>query len=73
MAAPLIRYFRDCYEADNRRATISNIFKDGIEHRLFFEGQEELLNGDLPHFGMGAWGGGEEVFSKLLPHPHTLF
>ena len=49
MSSPLIRYYRDCYEADNRRSTIWNIFKPSVEHRLFIEGEEELLNGGLPH------------------------
>ncbi|MFQ5571010.1 MAG: DEAD/DEAH box helicase [Rhodothermales bacterium] len=49
MSSSLIRYFRDCYEADNRRGTIWNIFKSGIEHRYFFGPGEELLNGLLPH------------------------
>jgi hypothetical protein len=44
----LIRYFRDCYEADNRRATIWNLFHPSVEHRLFAEEREELLNGFLP-------------------------
>lgn len=39
-----IRYFRDCYEADNRRGTLWNIFHKNIQHRYFLAGQEELLN-----------------------------
>lgn len=46
--AGIIRYFRDCYEADNRRAAIWNIFHPSVEHRLFVEGKEELLNSFLP-------------------------
>lgn len=37
-------YLRDCYEADNRGAVISNIFDRKVEKRYFFE-QEELING----------------------------
>ncbi len=42
-----IRYFRDCYEADNRRGTLWNIFHKSIQHRYFLAGQEELLNNAL--------------------------
>jgi hypothetical protein len=45
----VIRYLRDCYEEDNRRSTLWNIFHPAVEHRLFFEGREELLNGFLSH------------------------
>jgi len=49
MALPdIIRYFRDCYEADNRRSAIWNVFHPSVEHRLFVEGKDELLNGFLP-------------------------
>ena len=48
MALPnLIRYFRDCYEEDNRRSTLWNIFHTSVTHRIFFEGKEELLTGFL--------------------------
>lgn len=42
-----IRYFRDCYEEDNRRSTLWNIFQESVTHRLFAEREEELLNGFL--------------------------
>lgn len=44
----VVSYFRDCYEADNRRTTIWNIFHQSVEHRLFVEPQEQLLNGVVP-------------------------
>ena len=43
----IIRYFRDCYEEDNRRSTLWNIFQASVTHRLFVEREEELLNGFL--------------------------
>jgi hypothetical protein len=45
--ANLIRYFRDCYEEDNRRSTLWNIFQASVSHRLFIEGEEHLLTGFL--------------------------
>ena len=44
----LIRYFRDCYQADQREATIWNIFDKKIEHKYFTDKQEELLTQNLP-------------------------
>lgn len=43
----VIRYYRDCYEADNRRMAIWNIFHKNIKHRLFIDSEEELLTGFL--------------------------
>ena len=43
----IIRYFRDCYEEDNRRSTLWNIFQASVTHRLFVEREEELLSGFL--------------------------
>jgi hypothetical protein len=41
MALPnIIRYFRDCYEEDNRRSTLWNIFNASVTHRLFVEREE---------------------------------
>ncbi len=45
----VIKYVRECYEEDNRRSTLWNIFHPAVEHRLFFEGREELLNGFLSY------------------------
>jgi len=45
----IFAYFRDCYEADNARATIWNIFHPSVEHRIFIEDDEELLTGLLPY------------------------
>jgi hypothetical protein len=43
----IIRYFRDCYEEDNRRSTLWNIFHGSVSHRLFVEDEEALLTGFL--------------------------
>ena len=39
-----IRYYRDCYEADNRSGALWNIFRKDIRHRHFLQGKEDLLN-----------------------------
>jgi hypothetical protein len=44
----LIRYFKDCYQADQREATVWNIFDKKIEHKHFSDQQEQLLNQNLP-------------------------
>jgi hypothetical protein len=46
--ADIIRYFRDCYQADNRELTLYNFFSEKVEHRLFMQGEEILLTGSLP-------------------------
>ncbi len=43
----IIRYFRDCYEEDNRRSTLWNIFHASVSHRLFTEDDERFLTGFL--------------------------
>src|SRR5262245_32676931 len=50
----LITYFRDCYEAENARATIWNIFHPSVEHRIFAESEEQLLTGLLGHAPIDA-------------------
>jgi len=50
----LITYFRDCYEADNARATIWNIFHANVEHRIFADSEEQLLTGLLEHAPIDA-------------------
>lgn len=44
----LIRYFRDCYEADNRDLNLWDVFHGKVEHRYFVPKEEELLTGHLP-------------------------
>lgn len=57
MLADKIRYFRDCYEQDNSRSAIWNIFSTSIEHRIPIEGKEELLAGcpGPPFQGARVW------------------
>src|SRR5262249_13860514 len=50
----LINYFRDCYEADNARSTIWNIFSANVEHRIFVDSEEQLLTGLLEHAPIDA-------------------
>jgi len=45
----LVNFFRGCYEADNARATIWNIFHANIEHRIFAGDEELLLTGVLEY------------------------
>ena len=42
-----IRYFRECYQADNRRSVLGNIYHKSIDYRIPIEGREDLLNGFL--------------------------
>lgn len=43
----IVAYFRDCYRADSRTLSISNIFSSNVENRLILDGHDELLNGHL--------------------------
>ena len=45
---PIVRYFKDCYEADNREMSLNNFFSSKVEHHHFFEGEDDWLNGYLP-------------------------
>ena len=50
----IIRYLHDCYREDNARSTLWNLLGSGVEHQIFIEGKEELLDGfleesPLPH------------------------
>ncbi|WP_299454931.1 AAA domain-containing protein [uncultured Microscilla sp.] len=44
----LVHYFKDCYQADQREATVWNLFDKKIEHKNFTDKQEQLLNQNLP-------------------------
>lgn len=44
----LISYYKDCYQADTRTLSINNFLSSKIENRLFIDGRDEILNGDLP-------------------------
>ncbi|MCB0713021.1 MAG: AAA family ATPase [Ignavibacteriae bacterium] len=43
----IIRFFRECYVADNRRSVLWDIYHKSIDHRIAIEGREDLLNGFL--------------------------
>lgn len=45
----LIRYYKACYEADNRSLGLSNFFSQKVENRAIIDGKEELINKFLPH------------------------
>lgn len=44
----LITYFQECYRADNREMLIFDFLDKKIENRIIIEGNEELINGELP-------------------------
>lgn len=46
---PIFDYLRTCYELDTRTIGVHNFFSAKVEHRYFFEGDDELLNGHLPY------------------------
>ncbi|MCP4661326.1 MAG: AAA family ATPase [bacterium] len=43
----LIRYLRDCYQADNREQSILNIFGQTVQFRYFMTEPDEILSGTL--------------------------
>ncbi|MEL6770366.1 MAG: AAA domain-containing protein [Bacteroidota bacterium] len=47
MHAPLVRYLRDCFEEDHRRATLWNVFAKTIGPRYVVPEREDILTGDL--------------------------
>jgi hypothetical protein len=46
-AAGIIRYFRECYEADNRETGIANLLGKKYRHVYFLPGEDDLLRGLL--------------------------
>ncbi|QKX07487.1 AAA family ATPase [Aquimarina sp. TRL1] len=44
----LIKYFSDCYKADNREFSIVNFFSAKYENHWIQEAEEELINGKYP-------------------------
>ncbi|MEO1653957.1 MAG: hypothetical protein AAFU64_10455, partial [Bacteroidota bacterium] len=60
-----IRYFRDCYRADQREANIWNVLDNGTERLLFFPGEEKILNAELPKLYLDR-DYAENVLSTLL-------
>lgn len=45
----LIKYFRDCYKADNREFSIDNFFSSKFENQIIQELEEELINDKYKH------------------------
>ena len=45
----LIKYYKACYNADNRSSTINNFFSTKIENKIIFEQKEEIITGFLPY------------------------
>lgn len=44
-----LTYLKSCYVADNRQLRLSNFLVNSrVEHRLFFDGEEELINDASP-------------------------
>lgn len=59
-----IGYLKECYQADTRSLSISNIFQSKVEDRLFFEGEEYLISGQLNHLPLER-SYAEEVLKNL--------
>lgn len=47
--ASIFRYLRECYELDTKTINLSNFYSRKVESRLWVEGQDEVLRGDLPY------------------------
>lgn len=61
----LIKYYNQCYQADNRGLILKNIFSSSIENRFFFENiEEELATGYLPYYPIDE-NYGEEIAKKI--------
>ena len=46
----LIRYYRACYQADNRDLTLFNVHHRHCENTRFIQGREALITGELPRY-----------------------
>lgn len=62
----LIRYFKDCYEADNRDLNLWNVFHTNVEHTYFVPKEEEVLSGHLPILPLPETTGSELETSLIL-------
>ncbi len=54
MHTGVITYLRDCYDADNRRTTVWDLFHRSIEHRIVLDGREDLLTGSFARVPVDA-------------------
>ncbi|MEM7386002.1 MAG: AAA domain-containing protein, partial [Verrucomicrobiota bacterium] len=55
----IIRFLNDCYQEENSRSVLWNLFSSSVSHRLFFK-QEELIDGFL-HESIIPGGGTREA------------
>lgn len=46
---PVFEYFRGCYQADNTRSVLDDVFHRSVEHRIFLEDEESIFSGVLPY------------------------
>ena len=42
-------YLKECYELDTRTINLTNFYSRKVENRLWVEGTDEVLNGELPY------------------------
>jgi len=47
--ASVFSYLRECYELDTKTINLSNFFSRKVENRLWVEGTDEVLSGNLPY------------------------
>ncbi|MDG1333110.1 MAG: AAA domain-containing protein [Crocinitomicaceae bacterium] len=47
--ASIFRYLRECYELDTKTINVTNFFAKKVEDRIWVEGKDETLNGELPY------------------------
>ena len=50
----LFKFYRDCYEADTRTLSLTNVFSTKFENRYFIFGKDELINQHLPSIPIDA-------------------
>ncbi|PEN14847.1 hypothetical protein CRI94_00695 [Longibacter salinarum] len=59
----VFRYAHDCFRADHRRTTLWDLFHARVRRKYIFEGEEDVMNGELPHAVVDR-GWGEETRSE---------
>ncbi len=75
MATPsqILFYLRNCYEADNREATLFDIFGDSVRHRIVLSGRDELLTGLFPRVVVDSEKGRKaQRAAQVSGREHTL-
>ncbi|MCE0558246.1 AAA domain-containing protein [Motilimonas sp. E26] len=69
----LIRYYRACYQADNRDLTLFNVFHRNCESTRFIQGRESLISGELPRYPLPrSYGEGLYQSQTLYKREKTL-